>query len=432
MKFIYADSLDMVDPAYDFINDVNGPGRRMYWDDVYSHELMDRPPYDGLLVSRAIVGDHKHKGKYTESQSMRFRRVGARSFLRMEAPKYADMPIYGDCGAFSYAKEPIPPFSVEDMVEFYEECRFDYGCSVDHIIFQFDCGLKGLEGGDAEARERFDITLENADRFLDVARSQKVGFHPMGVVQGWSPASMAEAARRLTLMGYDYLAIGGMVPLKSYQIHEALDAIRAAISPNVRLHVLGFTKIDDWAEFERHNIYSVDSASPMIRSFKDSKSNYFQARADGSIRYYTALRVPQALENPKLMRLIKRGDFTGADLVKLEQAALGGLRAYDQGTATLEDALERLLDYASLIEEGRLRRSDVPTLSLGRLRSAYYETLSENPWKTCPCAVCRSAKIEVAIFRASNRNKRRGMHNLSVVYDAIQRLNQGAANAWND
>ena len=29
MKFIFADSLDMVDPAYDFIKDVNGPGRRI-------------------------------------------------------------------------------------------------------------------------------------------------------------------------------------------------------------------------------------------------------------------------------------------------------------------------------------------------------------------------------------------------------------------
>jgi hypothetical protein len=427
MKFIFADSLDMVDPAYDFIKDVNGPGRRMYWDDLYPHEIMDSPPYDGILVSRAIVGDHLHKGKYTESQSMRFRRVGARAFLRLDKPRFAEMPIYGDCGAFSYVKEPKPPFSVEDMADFYEECGFDFGCSVDHIIFDFECGLKGLSGASAEARERFDITLENAERFLKVARKQNARFKPMGVIQGWSPASMAEAGKRLVKMGYDYLAIGGMVPLKSDQIHEALDAIRAAVPAKTKLHILGFTKIDDWADFERHKIYSVDSTSPLIRAFKDARNNYYAPQTNGTLKYFTALRVPQALENPKLMRLIKRGDFSGADLVKLEQAALGALRAYDAGKADVEDALERLLDYASVIEEGRTRRKDVPTLPIKRLRTVYRETLEQNPWKTCPCAICRSSGIEVAIFRASNRNKRRGIHNLAVVYDAIQRLNQGTS-----
>lgn len=425
MKFIFADSLDMVDPSYDFINDVNGPGRRMYWDDLYPHEIMDRPPYDGVLVSRAIVGDHLHKGKYTESQSMRFRRVGARAFLRMEEPRFAQMPIYGDCGAFSYVSEDKPPFSVEDMAGFYDECGFDFGCSVDHIIFDFQCGPKGLEGASADARERFDITLENADRFLDVTRKQHARFQPIGVVQGWSPASMAEAAKRLVKMGYNYLALGGMVPLRSPQIHEALDAIRASIPSDIRLHILGFTKIDDWAEFERHGIFSVDSTSPLIRAFKDGRNNYYSPQEDGSLRYFTALRVPQALENPKLMRLIKRGDFSGGDLVQLEQAALSTLRAYDNGDAGVEDALERLLDYASVIEEGRTRRKDAPSLPIKRLRDVYRETLEQNPWKTCSCAICRSSGIEVAIFRASNRNKRRGIHNLAVVYDAIERLNQG-------
>lgn len=36
MKFIFADSLDFVDPNYDFVSDRNGPGRKPYWDDAYS------------------------------------------------------------------------------------------------------------------------------------------------------------------------------------------------------------------------------------------------------------------------------------------------------------------------------------------------------------------------------------------------------------
>ena len=81
MKFLYADSIDTVDPNYDFIEERSKPGRKIYWDDQFPHEYLGTPPYDGLLVSRGIVGDHKFAGKYTQSQSMRFRRVGARKFL---------------------------------------------------------------------------------------------------------------------------------------------------------------------------------------------------------------------------------------------------------------------------------------------------------------------------------------------------------------
>ena len=52
MKFIFADSLDTVDPGYDFLTDRNAPSRMMHWDDKYPHELMATPPYDGVLVSR--------------------------------------------------------------------------------------------------------------------------------------------------------------------------------------------------------------------------------------------------------------------------------------------------------------------------------------------------------------------------------------------
>jgi hypothetical protein len=150
MKFIFSDSLDMVDPAFDFIEDRNAPNRRAYWDDAYPHELFVEAPYHGMLVSKAVVGDHRVKGKYTESQAMRFYRVGARKFLRLEGPKYDSMPIFGDCGAFSYVHEETPPYSPEEIVEFYNSCGFTHGCSVDHIIFDFSEDLVGLEDGSEE------------------------------------------------------------------------------------------------------------------------------------------------------------------------------------------------------------------------------------------------------------------------------------------
>src|SRR3546814_6743970 len=52
---------------------------------------------------------------------MRFRRVGARTFLRLDKPELAHLPIFGDCGAFTYHKEDRPPYSPEDTAAFYDD-----------------------------------------------------------------------------------------------------------------------------------------------------------------------------------------------------------------------------------------------------------------------------------------------------------------------
>ena len=44
-------------------------------------------------------------------------------------------------------------------------------------------------------------------------------------------------------MGYKYLALGGMVPLKSTQIMSALNAVRSEIPKDAELHILGFAKV---------------------------------------------------------------------------------------------------------------------------------------------------------------------------------------------
>ena len=332
MRFVYADSLDYVDPGYDFLQDRNAPGRQAYWDDLYPHEILDQPPYDGILVSRGIVGD-RGGGKYTETQAMRFRRVGARAFLRLDDAKFQRLALFGDCGAFTYSKESEPPYTPEDMLGFYEDGGFDYGCSVDHIIFDFEPILDGMDGGSEEAERRFDITLANAEVFLKASRRLGNRFTPLGVVQGWSPGSMAVAAERLVAMGYRYLAVGGTVPLKSSQIHQCLRSIRAAIPAEIRLHILGFAKADDIHEFQTYGIGSFDSASPMIRAFKDARANYYLSASNGRLLYYTAIRVPQADESPKLGQLIKRGSFQQEDLRALESEALGSLRAYGRREA---------------------------------------------------------------------------------------------------
>lgn len=422
MKFIFADSLDYVDPAFDFVADRSPAERQPYWDDAFPHEILGYAPYDGVLVSRGIIGDHRVKGKYTSSQARRFHLVGARKFLRLDTPAFAKLDIFGDCGAFTYVQEARPPYAPGEMAEFYDECGFTHGASVDHIIFDFDPAAIGMAGGSDDAKGRFDITLENAEGFLRETKAIDASFTPMGVVQGWSPGSMAEAARRLVAMGYDYLAIGGMVPLKSPEIKLCLAAIRDAIPQATRMHILGFAKADDIDSFHGFDISSFDTTSPLIRAFKDAKDNYYLPGDGIGLRYFTSIRVPQAIENPKLQRAVKKGLFRAEDLVRLESLALGSLRAFDRGEADLEETLHNVLVYSAPLVEEKPYENCGSSVSLARLEQRYRRTLAERPWKQCGCKICADAAIDVIIFRGSNRNKRRGIHNLAIYHDHIERL----------
>jgi hypothetical protein len=428
VKFIYADSQDYVDPGYDFEKDQPSEGRQPYWDDVYPHELLGFAPYDGILVSRAIVGDHRRTGKYSESQAMRFRRVGARQFLRLDRPEFADKLIFGDCGAFSYAKEAAPPYSPSDTVDYYADGKFTHGCSVDHIIFQFEPKAKNLEGATENSRIRFDITLELAESFLKESAQLGPNFTPVGVVQGWSPPSKAEAARRLIAMGYHYLAVGGLVPLRTHAIHQAVAAIQDEVARHpqeIRLHLLGFAKADHLAEFTRYPaIASFDTTSPLIRAFKDKRRNFYVARNGGGVDYYTAIRIPQALESTRLTQDIKTGRLQQEELVRMETQALTAVRGFDHGKVPLDETLEAVLAYWQLLNDTPTSNKVALEREIAAMRDSYRHTLNDQPWKQCHCAVCRSLSIESVIFRGSNRNKRRGIHNLAVFHRHLNQMLQ--------
>jgi len=422
MKFLFADSMDHVDPGYDFLNDRYSEGREIYWDDKYPHEIMDRLPYDGMLISHGIVGDHKVCGKYTEAQAMRFRRVGAREFLRLKGKKYDDFPVFGDCGAFTYVREEMPPYTALDMVEFYGDAGFSHGCSVDHIIFDFDRSDKNPDIPSSEAIRRFEITVNNAEEFKSEARTLGKKFTPLGVVQGWSPSSMANAATKLTKMGYDYLAVGGMVPLNAASIHACLSAIREAIPQKTKLHILGFAKAGQISEFFDYGIASFDTTSPLLRAFKEARKNYYFPNADGELDFYTAIRIPQAHDNPKLARLVKSGDFNQDDLIRREKNALKLIREFDKGAASLEDTLIAVMDYTKPIIWDPKATEEATQRRLNENEKRYKRTLIDKPWKRCNCSICREISIEVMIFRASNRNKRRGIHNLGVYNDYLKSI----------
>jgi len=423
MKFIFADSLDYIDPNYDFIHDQNAKGRRPYWDDVFPHEFMDKPPYDGILISRAVVGNHVSSGKYTEAQAMRFKREGARAFLRYSVKDFPDSALFGDCGAFQYHKLENPPYTPEEMLDFYEDGGFTHGCSVDHIIFDFDPAYDDGKAVPIENKRRRDITLGNAEKFLKLSKPMLKRFKPIGVVQGWSPLSMADATRQLVGMGYDYIALGGLVPMNAKSIHLVLQAIQEKVRPDIKIHILGFAKPNQIDEFRKYKIASFDTTSPMIRAFKDSSQNYWLAGDDNGLDFYMAIKIPQAYENTGLKNMVKMGRLKQETLVALESATLDAVRSYAHGKVHIDETLDILMQYSKLVLARPSDTEETLNKKVEKLSTGYRRTLACRPWEKCKCRVCREAGIEVLIFRASNRNKRRGIHNIGVFNAYLKRKN---------
>jgi hypothetical protein len=293
------------------------------------------------------------------------------------------------------------------VLDFYNECGFDYGISVDHVILAYDAGLDdtfpGLAVVSAAMRERQEVTLALAAEFRARHRARRLKFVPVGVAQGWSPRSYADAVKRLQKMGYRYIAIGGMVPLKTPEILTTLAAVDSVRRKDTMLHLLGVTRTDHVEAFSRYGVVSFDTTSPFRRAFKDATENYFvQSRA------YTALRVPQVQGNRPLEKLITAGKVNQAEARELEQACLIAIRGFDRKRVTVSDVLSVLLQYENLYDGERDDRLE-----------RYRETLTDRPWSRCSCDICRVVGVEVIIFRGSERNKRRGFHNVRVLYDRV-------------
>ena len=416
MRFFFPDSLDQVDPSFNFETEDRSATRIRQRDDVYAHELFQRPPYDGLLVSKAIVdGTSASNGKYTMAQRHRLLRDGVREFFRLDArASTSRLKTMGDCGAFSYVKDDRPPFSVHEVIEFYESCGFDLGVSVDHVILgydaELDASLLGLEAVPTDWRRRRELTLELAADFLAAHRSSNARFTPIGVAQGWSPHSYRDSVKALQSIGYKRIALGGMVALKTPDILRCLEAVAETRSPSTSLHLFGVTRIESIGQFAEHGVESFDSTSPLRQAFKDDKDNYYTR--DGS---YTAIRVPQVEGNPRLEKRIAAGEVNQDHALRAERACLQILTAYDKGHAGSDDALSALAEYSAIHGIGQQQ--------LDREK----RTLENRPWKECPCAVCKALGIHVVIFRGAERNRRRGFHNLHVFY--FERLGRSASDS---
>ncbi|MDZ4820076.1 MAG: tRNA-guanine transglycosylase DpdA, partial [Planctomycetota bacterium] len=383
-------------------------------DDVYPHEIFSQPPYDGVLLSKAAVdGTSRGAGKYTLPQRHRLLRLGIREFFRLDHVAW-DTPLLtmGDCGAFSYVNEEAPPYTVGEVIDFYECCGFDTGVSIDHVILGYQSekipSLPGFAESVGPWSRRQEITLSLAKDFLEEHKRRHARFTPVGVAQGWSPSSYVRSVKTLQKIGYDHLAIGGLVPLKTSEIVEVLAAIKSELRPGIQMHLFGVTRCEHIPTFADYGVTSFDSTSPLRQAFKDDKDNYYTPNGN-----YTAIRVPQVDGNMSLKRRIVAGVVRQQDARRLELECLSLLKEFDRGRVKIDDVLSSLAQYER-IYDGKTDHSKV-----------YRQMLQDQPWKACPCEICKELGIHVILFRGAERNRRRGFHNLFVFESRMRQFLDG-------
>jgi hypothetical protein len=152
-----------------------------------------------------------------------------------------------------------------------------------------------------------------------------------------------------------------------------------------KVHFLGVTRLGVLPLLSKLSDYiaevSFDSSSVLRLAWTREHGNYLTA--DG--KAYTAIRVVDK----------------GPEVEKAARLLLKKLREYDRGVVSFAPPPPAVRDYVKLVGHERY----LPY---------YAATLRDMPWKRCGCAVCRSAGVDVVIFRGNNRNRRRGFHNVYV------------------
>ena len=176
-----------------------------------------------------------------------------------------------DCGAFNYIDEKEPPYESDEIVEFYENLDFDFGVSIDHLIVpnhmhrtdyffqdahgetkaiteeEFNTlkkqGIRVEKSNNrnaelfesepllftkiiedlSEAKYRWEITLRNSQDFIAIHKEKGATFTPIAGCQGWDVESQVEMFKQQQEMGYDYIALGGLVRSKTSQILALLE-----------------------------------------------------------------------------------------------------------------------------------------------------------------------------------------------------------------
>jgi len=407
LKYFLPEWDDRVDPKYDFLSDMysKSHSENPFEHDAYIWDIfgVENVPIDGVLVSRSKLEENKAK-------LTRIMERGIHDFLHLPQ----DFEIMGDCGAFGYIEQDEPPFGTKETLEYYINCSFNYGVSVDHLI---------VPKFNQQNEKRWQITIDNAREMYELWKSKDKYLSKLriiGVAQGWDVTSYRRSVNELLKIGYDYIGIGGLARAPTGQIGKAgttktvYNVIRGVSyevkkwcdtqKSKVDIHIFGFARPKLITTLQKMGVSSFDSASS-LRSAWLSGKNYFTLRKN-----YKAIRIPDARRSPRTSKILKETSVSQDKLELLSRRAMKSLRRFDQGDGSIEDCLIAAKSYGEMV--------NVKEVHL----EGYEEVLTDRPWKSCECDICRDIGIEVVIFRGNERNRRRGFHNTYVFYRKFRKL----------
>ena len=390
LAYFIPDWDDQVDPDFDFESETHSGGTGDWSNQVYAHQMFKEPNYDGILISKIVAEQSKKKAE-------RINRLGVHRHLRV--PR--NFPVMGDCGAFGYINEEVPPFTTTEILEYYTRLDFDYGVSIDHFAI----------GEEADRKRRYELTSHNANEFIVQHKKLGLNWTPIGAVQGWDEASFSKAAKQYASMGYDYIAVGAMVRRRSPEIISIVQSVRSVIPAETKLHLFGVARLNALQDLAKAGVTSADSASCLRKAWLGGSGNNYLA-VDG--QEYGAIRIPEADKSFRAKRMVSEERATLEDVRKIERACIDAMHAFDRGERSVDQVVELLHEYDQLVTPDRQDN-----------RSFLRRTLEAQPWKTCPCEICKTVGIDVVIFRGNNRNRRRGFHNTYAFYHLFQRLLAG-------
>src|SRR5262249_30807800 len=146
----------------------------------------------------------------------------------------------------------------------------------------------------------------NAERFIQAHRETRARFVPVGVIQGVNAQDYAKQVGEYLEMGYDHLALGGLVPRDDNDIDKVVTAVTREFSRIRRrpwLHLLGIYRPSLQIRFRHLGVNSFDSATYFRKAWLRSDQNYLAT--DGT--WYAAIRVPPTRDARMMIRLKASG-----------------------------------------------------------------------------------------------------------------------------
>ncbi len=367
------------------------------WDDdweekkgrLFIYECFKNIPFDGLLISKSKFDTNKSRFSHLLKNNKKLKDA-------FSIPK--DIKLFGDCGAFQYRNEEKPPYTAQEILNYYQDHGFDMGCSIDHII----TNKKDV----SEREKRYQITKEYAKKCIDLYNENDYTFELFGVAQGWDIQSYSRIIEFLLELGYKNLCIGGLVGLNKKKIENendlTLENLLVKLEPKFkkfkRVHIFGRGNIEYLPLFIDVGVTQFDN-NVMRKSWTDEKRSYFlYNKKNRSMKYYTSIRLPLT-EN-------KQGKQ------ELDTKIFNDLRDFSNNGMNIQDFILSLKNFYEKYNKLNKKKFELNENLITNL-------LIDAPWKKCECDLCAKYQIHVSVFRRRMRNMSRGFHNVYNYFSLV-------------